>query len=150
MSHDHPLIEQIKLQPHQQVWLDGLRTKTWVTAEDQFYKSLTQQSEDMKRKLSGDQFTRRFPVLDGDELAYRLERYTYELDQMEHPRSSVLLDEIVLRHEEIRRPSLPPDKCHDLVATFIIGYRICRVARSCPDRAEILAVYSPLTRCWHP
>lgn len=107
-----------------------------------------QQNEYMKQKLTGDQFGRRYPLLEPHVLAEMLERYADNLAR-DTNRCSILLAEIPLKHELLKRPDLPPGKDGDIIVTLLRGYRIYRVTRRKPADPTLLAIFSRMTRCWH-
>lgn len=107
-----------------------------------------QQYEYMKRRLTGDQFGTRYPMIEPPRLAYALQEYAHDLAHGLN-RSRILLTEIPLKHELVRRPNLPPGKDEDIILTLLRGYRIYRIKRSAPDDNTLLAIFSRMTKCWH-
>lgn len=128
-------------------WLRVLdqETNPWCDYRQQQQR---QYDEDMKRKLTGDQFGNRYPLIEPGRLAYALQEYAHDLAH-DTNRSRLLLTEIPLRHELIKRPHLPPGRDEDIIVTLLRGYRIYRVQRSKPNDPQLLAIFSRMTKCWH-
>lgn len=108
---------------------------------------IQQQYEDMKRKLTGDQFGNRYPMIEPERLAYALQEYAHDLAHG-IDRSRVLLTEMPLKHELVRRINGTKTE-EDIIVTLLRGYRIYRVQRSKPNDSQLLAIFSRMTKCWH-
>jgi hypothetical protein len=104
--------------------------------------------ENMKRRLTGDQFGNRYPVMDREHLSRALESYAMDLDTGVRS-SRVLLTELPLKHELVRLSWRPPGKDEDIIITLLRGYRIYEIRRSKPDDPKLLTIYSLLTGLWH-
>jgi hypothetical protein len=147
MNHD----DLLQLSALEQWSLRGDRVefrKQWSSCfEEQTYYQ-TKENEYMKRRLTGDQFGRRYPLLDPRVLSEMLSLYANDLAR-DANRSNIMLTEIPLRHELVKRPNLPPGKDEDIILTLLRGYRIYRITRSKPAEPTLIATFSRMTKCWH-
>ena len=147
MNHD----DLLQLSALEQWSLRGDRVefrKQWTSCYEEEFFNQTKEYEYMKRRLTGDQFGRRYPLIDPRVLSEMLSHYANDLAR-DANRSNIMLTEIPLRHELVTRPNLPPGKNEDIILTLLRGYRIYRITRSKPAKPTLIATFSRMTKCWH-